>query len=125
VADNVFIWDYELLDSFSAWMALLAFSFQLYFDFSGYSDMAIGLALMLGIKIPENFDNPYVSKSVTEFWRRWHISLGSWMKNYLYIPLGGNQSSKKSRIYLNLWLVFILFYGEPITEFFLFLNERS
>lgn len=107
VADNVFIWDYELLDSFSAWMALLAFSFQLYFDFSGYSDMAIGLALMLGIKIPENFDNPYVSKSVTEFWRRWHISLGSWMKNYLYIPLGGNQSSKKSRIYLNLWLVFI------------------
>lgn len=107
VADNVFIWDYELLDSFSAWMALLAFSFQLYFDFSGYSDMAIGLALMLGIKIPENFDNPYVSKSITEFWRRWHISLGSWMKNYLYIPLGGNQSSKKSRIYLNLWLVFI------------------
>ncbi len=106
-ADSIFIWDYQLLDSFSAWMALLAFSFQLYFDFSGYSDMAIGLALMLGIKIPENFDNPYVSKSVTEFWRRWHISLGNWMKNYLYIPLGGNQSSKKSRVYLNLWLVFI------------------
>ena len=80
---------------------------QLYFDFSGYSDMAIGLGKIMGFHFPENFDNPYNSASITEFWRRWHITLGSFMRNYLYIPLGGNRCSK-SRMYLNLWVVFLL-----------------
>ena len=70
--------------------------------------MAIGMGKMLGFKFPENFNNPYASGSITEFWRRWHISLGSWMKNYLYIPLGGNKVDSKKRLYFNLWLVFLL-----------------
>ncbi len=74
-----------------AWFGLLAYTFQLYFDFSGYSDMAIGLALMIGFQIPKNFDSPFKSKSVTEIWRRWHISLSTWLRDYLYIPLGGNR----------------------------------
>jgi alginate O-acetyltransferase complex protein AlgI len=69
--------------------------------------MAIGLAKMIGFKFPENFNNPYISQSITEFWRRWHISLGAWMRNYFYIPLGGNKVSSKARLYLNLWLVFL------------------
>lgn len=80
---------------------------QLYFDFSGYSDMAIGLGKIMGFHFPENFDNPYNSTSITEFWRRWHMTLGSFMRNYLYIPLGGNRCSK-SRMYFNLWMVFLL-----------------
>lgn len=91
----------------TAWVGILSYTFQIYFDFSGYSDMAIGLAKMIGFRFPENFDNPYVSGSITEFWRRWHITLGSWMKNYLYIPLGGNKVSSKPRLYANLWLVFL------------------
>jgi alginate O-acetyltransferase complex protein AlgI len=87
---------------------MLAYTFQIYFDFSGYSDMAIGLGKMLGFKFPENFDNPYTSKSITEFWRRWHITLGSWMKNYLYIPLGGNKVNSNARLYLNLCIVFLI-----------------
>lgn len=75
----------------TAWLGILAFAFQIYFDFSGYSDMAIGLGRMLGFGFPENFNYPYVSTSVTEFWRRWHISLGSWFREYVYIPLGGNR----------------------------------
>ena len=92
----------------NAWVGILAYTFQIYFDFSGYSDMAIGLGKMIGFKFPENFDNPYNSRSITEFWRRWHITLGDWMKNYLYIPLGGNKVKSSYRLYLNLWLVFLL-----------------
>ena len=75
----------------SAWLGIAAFAFQIYFDFSGYSDMAIGLGKMFGFDFPENFDHPYCSKSVTEFWRRWHISMGTWFRDYVYIPLGGNR----------------------------------
>lgn len=107
LADSVFAGDYSLLNTYSAWMGILAYTFQIYFDFSGYSDMAIGIGKMIGFRFPENFDNPYVSRSITEFWRRWHISLGSWMRNYLYIPLGGNKVGSKRRLYFNLWFVFL------------------
>lgn len=106
VADAIFGSDYSQMDTLTAWVGSLAYTFQIYFDFSGYSDMAIGLGKMMGFKFPENFNNPYISKSITEFWRRWHITLGSWMRNYLYIPLGGNRVSTR-RLYLNLWLVFL------------------
>jgi len=106
-ADEIFNHSLVNINSYSAWMAILAYTFQLYFDFSGYSDMAIGLAKIFGFRFPENFHNPYTSKSITEFWRRWHISLGSWMKNYLYIPLGGNKVNSSYRLYLNLGIVFI------------------
>lgn len=106
-ADLVFAMDYTGLDSPTAWLGILAYTFQIYFDFSGYSDMAIGLAKMIGFRFPENFMNPYISKSITEFWRRWHISLGNWMRNYLYIPLGGNRVATKRRLYFNLWIVFL------------------
>ena len=96
------------LGTLNAWVGILAYTFQIYFDFSGYSDMAIGLGRMIGFKFPENFNNPYNSRSITEFWRRWHITLGDWMKNYLYIPLGGNKVKSNYRLYLNLWLVFFL-----------------
>jgi alginate O-acetyltransferase complex protein AlgI len=105
-ADAVFAMDYMQLDSFAAWSGILAYTFQIYFDFSGYSDMALGLGKMMGFKFPENFNNPYISQSITEFWRRWHISLGNWMRNYLYIPLGGNRVSI-NRLYFNLWIVFL------------------
>ncbi len=97
----------ESMTTLSAWLGLLAFSFQIYFDFSGYSDMAIGLMAMFGFEIPENFDYPYMSKSVTEFWRRWHISLGSWFKEYVYIPLGGSKKGR-ARTYLNIFAVWLL-----------------
>jgi len=90
-----------------AWLGALAYTFQIYFDFAGYSDMAIGLGLMIGFKFPENFNFPYLSKSISEFWKRWHITLGSWMRDYLYIPLGGNKVSTK-RIYFNLVFVFFI-----------------
>jgi alginate O-acetyltransferase complex protein AlgI len=106
-ADSVFALNYADLGTYTAWMGILAYTFQIYFDFSGYSDMAIGIAKMVGFKFPENFNNPYISQSITEFWRRWHISLGAWMRNYLYIPLGGNRVNSKSRLYFNLWLVFL------------------
>jgi len=95
------------IDSGASWLILLCYSFQIYFDFSGYSDMAIGMGLTMGFRFPENFNYPYLSKSITEFWRRWHMTLGNWMKDYLYIPLGGNQISV-GRTYINLWLVFLL-----------------
>ena len=76
------------------WIGILAYTFQIYFDFSGYSDMAIGLARIFGLSFDENFNFPYISKSITEFWRRWHITLGSWFRDYVYIPLGGNRCSK-------------------------------
>ncbi len=95
------------LSTASAWFAIICYTLQLYFDFSGYSDMAIGLAKMLGFDFMENFNFPYISRSVREFWRRWHISLSNWFRNYLYIPLGGNRVGK-ARVYLNLFIVFFL-----------------
>lgn len=97
----------------TAWIGAIAYTLQIYFDFSGYSDMAIGLGKMLGFNYLENFNYPYVSKSVSEFWRRWHISLGSWFRDYLYIPLGGNRCST-AKIYRNLiivWLVTGIWHG--------------
>ncbi|MCD4696939.1 MAG: MBOAT family protein, partial [Bacteroidales bacterium] len=91
----------------TAWIGILAYAFQIYFDFSGYSDMAIGIGRMIGFKFPENFNNPYISQNITEFWRRWHITLGRFMRDYLYIPLGGNRVSE-GRLYFNLWVVFLI-----------------
>ncbi len=99
--------DLSIMNSGTAWITIAAYTMQLYFDFSGYSDMAIGLGKIMGFHFPENFDNPYNSASITEFWRRWHITLGAFMRNYLYIPLGGNRCSKP-RMYFNLWVVFLL-----------------
>jgi len=107
-ADIVFDGNIIDLNSTEAWVGLLAYTFQIYFDFAGYSDMAIGIGRMLGFKFPENFNSPYISQSITEFWRRWHITLGTWMKDYLYIPLGGNRVNKKSRLYFNLIFVFFI-----------------
>lgn len=95
------------LSSSMAWVGIFAYTMQIYFDFSGYSDMAIGLGKIMGFRFPENFSSPYTSKSITEFWRRWHITLGAFMKDYLYIPLGGNRVGK-NRLYFNLALVFLL-----------------
>ena len=92
------------LSIITAWLGILAFAFQIYFDFSGYSDMAIGLGRMFGFEFMENFNYPYISKSITEFWRRWHISLSTWFREYLYIPLGGNRCSR-GRWILNLLIV--------------------
>ena len=88
-----------------SWLGVVCYTFQLYYDFSGYSDMAIGLGRMFGFKFPENFNYPYISRSVSEFWRRWHISLSSWFRDYVYIPLGG---SRTGNVYLNLLCVFFL-----------------
>lgn len=104
---SIFQSDFSTLDGYTAWIGLIAFAFQLYFDFSGYSDMAIGLARILGFTIPENFNKPFTSASITEFWTRWHMSLGNWMREYLYIPLGGNRVSAR-RTYFNLIVVFLL-----------------
>jgi alginate O-acetyltransferase complex protein AlgI len=106
-ADAVFNLPIEQVDTAAAWVGAIAYTFQIYFDFSGYSDMAIGLGKIMGFRLPENFNNPYISGSITEFWRRWHITLGAWMKNYLYIPLGGNQVSAP-KLYRNLFIVFLL-----------------
>jgi len=90
-----------------AWLGVLCFAVQIYFDFSGYSDMAIGMARILGFRLLENFNSPYIATSFTDFWRRWHISLSTWIREYLYIPLGGNRVSA-ARTYANLWLCFLL-----------------
>ena len=95
------------LPAATAWLGILAFTFQIYFDFSGYSDMAVGLGKMLGFNFPENFNFPYVSKSVSEFWRRWHITLGSWFRSYVYIPLGGNRKGLP-RTLINLFITWML-----------------
>ena len=95
------------LPAATAWIGILAFTFQIYFDFSGYSDMAVGLGKMLGFNFPENFNFPYVSKSVSEFWRRWHITLGSWFRSYVYIPLGGNRKGLV-RTLINLFITWML-----------------
>ncbi len=107
-ADRIFSMDPQTMNSGLAWLGLMAYTFQIYFDFSGYSDMAIGIGRMIGFKFPENFNSPYVSQSITEFWRRWHITLGRWMRDYLYIPLGGNRVNTKFRLYFNLWFVFLV-----------------
>ena len=106
-SDAIFNIQPDQLGTYTAWLGALSYTFQIYFDFSGYSDMAIGLALMMGFRFPENFNNPYTATSITEFWRSWHITLGSWMRNYLYIPLGGNRVLSQRRLYLNLCIVFL------------------
>lgn len=95
------------MDVITSWLITFMYTFQIYFDFSGYSDIAIGLAQFMGFDVAENFDFPYVSTSISEFWRRWHISLGSWFKEYIYIPLGGNRRGK-IRTYVNLFLVMFI-----------------
>lgn len=106
VADKIFVQPVEQFDTFTAWIGAIAYTLQLYYDFSGYSDMAIGLGSIFGFKFLENFNYPYISKSITEFWRRWHISLSTWFKEYLYIPLGGNRVSKRRNLF-NLFVVFL------------------
>ena len=95
------------LTAFSAWLGILAYAFQIYFDFSGYSDMAIGLGSCFGFHFPENFNYPYISKSITEFWRRWHMTLSSWFKEYVYIPLGGNRKGIERQL-VNILIVWTL-----------------
>lgn len=107
IANKIFAMPPESLPVAYAWLGIVCFTFQIYFDFSGYSDMAIGIGNMMGFTCPENFNMPYISQTVTEFWRRWHITLSSWMREYLYIPLGGNRVSSY-RMYSNLWIVFLL-----------------
>lgn len=97
----------DIVSTLEAWMCAFGYTLQLYFDFSGYSDMAIGLGLLLGVQFPQNFNSPYKSYSITDFWRRWHITLSSWLKDYLYISLGGNRKGKK-RTYINLFLTMLL-----------------
>ena len=105
IADTVFDAGSALL--LDAWYGVLAYAFQIYFDFSGYSDMAIGLGLMLGFVFPKNFDSPYKAESITDFWRRWHMSLSTWLRDYLYIPLGGSRNGPR-RTYINLAIVMLL-----------------
>ncbi len=106
--DRIFALGEMELSTPLAWFGVLAYSFQIYFDFSGYSDMAIGIGRMLGFVFPENFNNPYISRNITEFWRRWHITLGRWMRDYLFIPLGGSRVKTRRRLFFNLWLVFLI-----------------
>lgn len=106
IADSIFNQDVSTIGPGVAWVGALAYSMQLFFDFSGYSDMAIGLGHIFGFKFLENFNYPYISRSITEFWRRWHMSLSTWFREYLYIPLGGNRVSP-CRLYVNLFIVFL------------------
>jgi alginate O-acetyltransferase complex protein AlgI len=106
VADAAFATSAGDMTTATAWLGALAYTLQLYFDFSGYSDMAIGLGLMLGFKLPENFDRPYSAVSITDFWRRWHMSLSRWFRDYVYIPLGGNRHGR-ARTYRNLIIIFV------------------
>jgi len=107
VADGIFDLPLDALSAQIAWTGALAYTLQIYFDFAGYSNMAIGLGLMMGFKFPHNFNYPYISQSITEFWRRWHMSLSSWFRDYLYIPLGGNRRGALIT-YRNLLVVFLL-----------------
>jgi alginate O-acetyltransferase complex protein AlgI len=107
IADRMFSLPSDQLSFGSSWLGIAAYTLQIFFDFSGYSDMAIGMGRMLGFRFPENFDQPYRSQSVTEFWRRWHMTLSRWFRDYVYIPLGGNRAGPL-RTYLNLTIVFLL-----------------
>jgi len=113
IADKLFSGDPGSLSALTAWIRAIAFTGQLYFDFSSYSDMAIGLGRMFGFRIPENFNYPYISKSISEFWRRWHISLATWFRDYLYYPLGGSRvsSAKLVRNLVIVWLLLGLWHG--------------
>ena len=106
-ADKMFALPFSELSAAHAWLGLICYTLQIYFDFSGYSDMAIGLGRMFGFRFPENFRWPYIADSVQDFWRRWHISLSTWFRDYLYVPLGGNRVSP-ARTYGNLVAVFFL-----------------
>ncbi len=117
VVDSIFAMERDELILPLAWMGAICYTLQIYFDFSGYSDMAIGLGHMFGFTFKENFNYPYISASITEFWRRWHISVSTWFKEYLYIPLGGNRKGK-ARTILNKWIVFFftgLWHGAAAT----------
>ncbi len=107
IADKVFSYDVNSLSTSMVWLGILSYSIQIYFDFSGYSDMAIGLGKMFGFNFLENFNYPYISKSIKDFWRRWHISLSTWFRDYVYIPLGGNKKGNV-RTYVNLFIVFFV-----------------
>jgi alginate O-acetyltransferase complex protein AlgI len=107
IADNIFAQPISEISTLHAWAGIIAYAFQIYFDFSGYSDMAIGLGRMFGFDFLENFNYPYISRNIREFWRRWHISLSTWFRDYLYIPLGGSKDGK-FRTYLNLVIVFFI-----------------
>ena len=107
IVNTIFAMPPESLPVHYAWIGVLAYAVQIYFDFSGYSDMAIGLGQIVGFRFPENFNQPYTATSITDFWRRWHITLSNWMRLYLYIPLGGNQV-EPWRMYFNLWIVFLI-----------------
>ena len=107
ISDSIWALETSTLGAPVAWLGIIAYTLQIYYDFSGYSDMAIGIGKMLGFRFKENFNYPYTSLSIQEFWRRWHISLSSWFKEYVYIPLGGNRLSK-TRTYINLLIVFFL-----------------
>lgn len=114
-ADKIFALSPADMSTSTAWLGILCYTIQIYFDFSGYSDMAIGMGKMIGFDFAENFKLPYISKSITEFWRRWHISLSSWFRDYLYIPLGG---SRKGNVYCHLLIVFLvtgLWHGASMT----------
>jgi alginate O-acetyltransferase complex protein AlgI len=106
VADPLFA-NWANLSVAATWLAVVAYSFQIFFDFGGYSNMAIGLGYLIGFQFPLNFNKPYISQSITDFWRRWHISLSTWFRDYLYIPLGGNRKSAV-RTYANLCTVFVI-----------------
>jgi alginate O-acetyltransferase complex protein AlgI len=107
VADKIFSLNADQFTPGLAWLGILCYTLQIYFDFSGYSDMAIGLGRIFGFEFMENFRYPYISKSIREFWRRWHISLSKWLRDYLYIPLGGNRKTSQ-KTYINLIIVFFL-----------------
>ncbi len=107
LADNIMKQDISSISAGAAWLGITAYTLQIYFDFSGYSDMAIGLGRLFGFNIPENFNLPYIAHSIKEFWRRWHISLSTWFRDYVYIPLGGNKKGPV-RMYVNLMTVFLL-----------------
>jgi alginate O-acetyltransferase complex protein AlgI len=109
VADRVYgFLDTQTITMSLAWLGTIAYTLQIYFDFSGYSDMAIGIGLMFGFKTEENFNFPYIAQSINEFWRRWHISLSTWFKDYVYIPLGGSRVKNQDRIIANLLVVWVL-----------------
>ena len=119
IADSLFS-NPENVDIISTWIGTLAYTFQLYFDFSGYSDMALGIALMFNIILPINFNSPYKSKSLIDFWKSWHMTLSAFLKEYLYIPLGGNRKGEINR-YINIFLTMILggiWHGANFTFFF-------